>query len=131
MREIKPKKSWIVNQKPLIVTVDIGKTVNVGYWRTPEGVEAKPFEFGNNGQGFNKFWDTISMAKKTYKLEKIIAGFESTGSYGEPLLHFLAKRKVYLVQVNPMHTKRIKELQGNYEFTNRSISQDRHMRCFT
>lgn len=113
MREIKPKKSWIVNQKPLIVTVDIGKTMNVGYWRTPEGIEAKPFKFFNNGQGFNKFWANISMAKKTYNIEKVIVGSESTGSYGEPLLHFLRKRKVELVQVNPMHSKRIKELQGN------------------
>jgi len=40
-------------------------------------------------------------------------GFESTGPYAEPLLHFLRKRDVRLVQVNPLHTKRLKELQGN------------------
>ncbi len=46
-------------------------------------------------------------------LEEIVVGFESTGSYGEPLQHFLMKRSVKLVQVNPLHTKRLKELQGN------------------
>jgi transposase len=40
-------------------------------------------------------------------------GFESTGAYGEPLVHYLRQKPVKLVQVNPMHTKRMKELQGN------------------
>lgn len=43
----------------------------------------------------------------------MVVGFESTGQYAEPLLHYLTKRRVALVQVNPMHTKRLKELQGN------------------
>ena len=46
-------------------------------------------------------------------LEEMVVGFESTGPYAEPLLHYLMKRRVKLVQVNPMHTKRLKELQGN------------------
>lgn len=42
-----------------------------------------------------------------------MVGFESTGAYGEPLIHYLWKKGVRLVQVNPMHTKRVKELDGN------------------
>jgi len=42
-----------------------------------------------------------------------VIGFESTGPYTEPLFHFLRKKPVKLVQVNPVHTKRIKELTGN------------------
>ena len=57
--------------------------------------------------------DRIVQAKEANHLEEIVVGFESTGSYGEPLQHFLMKRSVALVQVNPMHTKRLKELQGN------------------
>lgn len=114
MKAIQTKKSRIVNQKTLIVTIDIGKTMNMGYWRTPDGtMEAKPFEFFNNGWGFNKLWNNISKAMKRYDLEKAVVGFESTGSYGEPLVHFLRRKKVELVQVNPMHTKRLKEIQGN------------------
>lgn len=113
MKEIKPQKSWIVNQKPLIVTVDVGKTMNMGYWRTPGGNEAKPFEFANNHWGFNKFWSSISKAMRTHHLEETVVGLESTGVYGEPLLHFLKNKNVKLVQVNPMHTKRVKEIQGN------------------
>jgi transposase len=93
--------------------VDIGKTINTGYCRCPNRTEIKPFEFFNNGQGFTKFWDRIVQAKEANHLEEIVVGFESTGSYGEPLQHFLMKRSVKLVQVNPMHTKRLKEVQGN------------------
>jgi transposase len=114
LKEIQTKKGRIVNQKTLIVTVDIGKTMNMGYWRTPGGSsEAKPFVFFNNGLGFNKFWGQISKAMKIHNLKEAVVGFESTGAYGEPLVHFLRKKNVRLVQVNPMHTKRLKEFQGN------------------
>lgn len=113
MSKIETKNLKKVNEKTLIVTVDIGKTTNTGYGRCPNRTEIKPFEFFNNGQGFKKFWDRIVQAKEANHLEEIVVGFESTGSYGEPLQHFLMKRSVALVQVNPMHTKRLKELQGN------------------
>lgn len=113
MKEIKAEKTKLVNGKTLIVAVDIGKLKNTGYYRCPDGTEIKTFEFFNNGCGFNKFWDCISLAKKVKNLQEIVVGFESTGVYAEPLLHYLKKRGVRLVQVNPMHTKRLKELQGN------------------
>ena len=50
-------------------------------------------------------------AQKANHLEEIVVGFESTGSYGEPLQHFLMKRPVKLVQVNPLHTKKLKEVR--------------------
>lgn len=113
MNKIETKKLKKVNKKTLIVTVDIGKTTNMGYGRCPNRTEIKPFEFSNNGQGFKKFWKRMVEAKEANHLEEIVVGFESTGSYGEPLQHFLMKRSVPMVQVNPMHTKRLKELQGN------------------
>ncbi len=113
MKEIQARKLKKVNPKSLIATVDIGKNMMMGYWRCPDGTESKPFEFFNNGRGFNNFWEKISHAQKTHELEHIVVGFESTGSYGVPMVHHLRKRKVELVQVNPMHTKRLKELQGN------------------
>jgi len=109
----KTNKFNIVKEKTLIVTVDIGKTSNTGYYRTPSREDIKPFTFQNDGFGFNKFWTAVSKAMKKYNLESVIVGFESTGPYGEPLIHYLRKRGVRLCQVNPMHTKRLKELQGN------------------
>ena len=112
MNKIETKKLKKVNEKTLIVTVDIGKTTNTGYGRCPDRTEIKPFEFSNNGQGFKKFWDRMVEAQKANHLEEIVVGFESTGSYGEPLQHFLMKRPVKLVQVNPLHTKKLKEAPG-------------------
>lgn len=115
VNRIKPQISRNGNGKTLIVTVDIGKVMNTGYYRYPDGEDIKPFEFFNNGRGFAQFWDRICRGMKEGgdKVEEIVIGFESTGPYAEPLVHYLQKRKVRLVQVNPMHTKRLKELQGN------------------
>jgi transposase len=113
MNKVKTKKLRIVNPKTLIVTVDIGKTTDMGYCRAPQGREIKPFEFSNNLMGFEKLWERICWAKATYHLEEVVVGFESTGAYGEPLVHYLRKKPVKLVQINPMHTKRMKDLEGN------------------
>lgn len=113
MRTSKTKKVKFVNEKTLIVTLDIGKFIHYGYMRTPNGKEVKPFPFHNNGHSFNKFWNKICRFKKEQGLEEIVVGFESTGCYAEPLCHYLMKRPVKLVQTNPMHTKRVKELDGN------------------
>ncbi len=113
MKDINTKKLKRVNERTLIVTVDVSKMKNSGYCRCPDGTDIKPFEFFNNGRGFQELWEKACHMKETHSLEDIVVGFESTGPYAEPLLHFLQKRKVRLVQVNPLHTKRLKELQGN------------------
>src|SRR5512141_2733254 len=112
--KIKPKKTRAVNQNCLIATVDGGKDKHYGYYRCPDGTECKAFDFWNNGRGFQEFWARISSAARTHGLEEIIVGFESTGPYMETLVQCLRSKKgVRLVQVNPMHTKRLKELSGN------------------
>jgi transposase len=109
----KPKKREILNGKTLLVAVDIGKGTDMGYCRAPNGAEVKPFEFYNNAEGFQKFWDRIINAKTANHLEEVLVGIESTGAYGEPLVHYLNRRHIKVMQVNPLHTKRLKELQGN------------------
>jgi transposase len=113
MQQIEPKKLKAVNDKTMIVALDIGKETNTGYCRCPDRSEVKPFEFHNNRAGFDKLWECVSKTKQTKGLEQIVIGFESTGCYAEPLLHFLKDKPVRLVQVNPLHTKRLKELNGN------------------
>lgn len=113
MRIIKTKKHEIVNGRTLLVAVDLGKSKHMGYYRHPDGTDIKPFEFSNNRLGHQKFYDRICQAKAIHHLEEVVVGFESTGVYGEPLIHFLNHKGIKLVQVNPLHTKRIKELEGN------------------
>ncbi len=113
MKPLKTKKRAFVNGKYLIVTTDIGKDKHFGYWRCPDGTDVKPFVVPNNGAGFVEFWERISRAQKLHNLDGIIFGFESTGSYAEPLAHFMRGRGAELVQVNPLHTKRFKEVTDN------------------
>jgi transposase len=113
MKRRKSKKGNVVNEKTLIVAVDIGKSVHYGYMRAPHGKEVKPFPFYNNGHSFNEFWRIIGCFQREQGLEKIVIGFESSGPYAEPLCEFLRRKPVTLVQTNPMHTKRLKELTGN------------------
>jgi transposase len=101
------------NEKILIGAIDIGSVSHMGYWRC-NNKEIKPFKFSNNEKGFKQFWKEIMIGKRTQKATRVIIGLESTGSYGEPLLHYLdGKESIELVQINPMHTKRVKELLGN------------------
>lgn len=114
VKNIKPKRVKVVNNKVLIATVDGGKDTHYGYYRCPDRTEGKSLPFCNNGRGFQEFWERISAAAKTQCLEEIVVGFEPTGPYMEPLALFLRNKKgVRLVQVNPMHSKRLKELPGN------------------
>jgi len=113
MKSYKTKKVTKINDKTVIATLDIGKTVQHGYFRAPNGNDIEPFAFYNSKKSYNAFWTKLCRFKKQQGLEDIVIGFESTGSYAEPLFHFLRQKPVRLVQVNPVHTKRVKELTGN------------------
>ena len=107
------KKLKRISEQTLLVTVDIGKVKHTGYYRFPDGTDGKTFEFCNSRRGFEEMWQQVCRAKRFRNLTEVVVGFESTGPYAEPLLHFLRRHDVRLVQVNPLHTKRLKELQGN------------------
>ena len=113
MDSSKTQKVKRINPRTMIVGVDIGKSFHVGYFRAPNGEERKPFLFANSAKSFNEFWHSAQEFFGKHNLEEILVGFESSGPYAEPLFHYLRKKPVTLVQVNPFHTKRVKELTGN------------------
>ena len=113
MKSTKSKKVKVINEKTMIAALDIGKTAHYAYFRAPNGKDIKPFPFYNFRKSFNEFWTKLCQFKREHKLEDIVVGFESSGPYAEPLFHYLRKKPVKLVQINPMHSKRIKELTGN------------------
>ncbi|MCK4966401.1 IS110 family transposase [bacterium] len=102
-----------INEKTLISSVDIGTSTHYGYWRTITGIDCKTFKFSNTLEGFTKFKDIIFKAQKANNMESIIVGFEATGPYAEPFIHYLKAEKIQMVQINPYHTKRVKELNDN------------------
>ncbi len=113
MRGLRTKRVRTVNEGTLIATVDIGATTNTGYCTCGDGRDMKVFKFGNTREGFEKFWHMIVAAQNRFKCDDVIMGYESTGPYGEPLVHYLMDKPVSIVQVNPLHTKRLKEVNDN------------------
>ena len=113
MRGVRGKRVRTVKEGTLIATVDIGATSNTGYCTTIDGRDIKVFKFGNTREGFDKFWTLVVASKNRFHCDEIIIGYESTGPYAEPLIHYLMDKPVRIVQVNPMHTKRLKEVNDN------------------
>jgi transposase len=113
MRGLRTKRVNKVTEGTLIATVDIGLTGNVGYCTTLDGRSSKTFKFDNTREGFEKFWGMMIASKNRFGCDEVLVGYESTGPYAEPLVHYLANRPVKMVQVNPMHTKKMKEVQDN------------------
>ena len=109
----KPQKIKRVNKETMIAALDIGKGSHYGYFRAPDGQDVEPFVFYNTYDSFHSFWKKLSRFKKAHGCKQVVVGFESTGPYAEPITHFLKQRPVRLMQINPMHSKRIKELTGN------------------
>ena len=102
-----------LNDKTLLVTADVGKYFNYCYARTPKGEELEPFKFHNTGLGYIMVYEIIELFRKKHHLDRIVFGIESTGNYGEPLIHYMVNRGIQMVQVNPFHTKKVKEMRGN------------------
>ena len=109
----KSQKIKRVNKETMIVTLDIGKGSHYGYFRAPDGQDVEPFAFYNTSDSFHSFWKKLSRFKKAHGCRQVLVGFESTGPYAEPITHFLKQQPVTLVQINPMHSKRVRELTGN------------------
>ena len=113
MRGPRRRRMKAVKESTLLVTVDIGVASNTGYCATGDGRDIKPFKFDNTREGFEKLWHMVVASKMRFGCDEIIAGYESTGPYAEPLAQYLMGKPVTMVQVNPMHTKRMKEVNDN------------------
>ena len=102
-----------IKEGTLIATVDIGLTTNTGYCTTLDGRDTQPFKFDNTKEGFEKFWCMVMANENRFGCDEVVVGYESTGPYAEPLVHYLVPKQVKIVQVNPMHTKKMKEVNDN------------------
>jgi len=113
MRGLRAKRVMTVKDGTLIATVDIGIASNTGYCTTLDGRNTKSFRFDNTREGFEKFWCMTLASKNRFGCDEVLVGYESTGPYAEPLVHYLANKQVKIVQVNPLHTKKMKEVNDN------------------
>jgi transposase len=113
MQYRKKKNMRMVKEGTLIVAVDIGKQSHCGYCTTIHGDAMKPFMFDNSKSGYEKLWEMVVIGKNRFHCNNVVMGYESTGLYAEPLAHYFMHKPVKLVQVNPMHTRRLKEVNDN------------------
>jgi transposase len=111
MKGLRAQRVRRVKEGTLIVTVDIGITSNTGYCTPLGGRSTKPFRFDNTKEGFQKFWCMTVARKNRFGCDEVLVGYESTGPYAEPLVDYLAHKQIKIVQVNPMHTKKMKEVR--------------------
>lgn len=100
-------------KKEVIASCDLGKNEHWGFALAPDQDELTAFPFSNDLKGFTKFFEKVNKFKQEKGLERIVFGSESTGTYGHPLMHFMKEKGCRLVQVNPKHTSRFKEIEDN------------------
>jgi len=103
----------MVQEDTLIVAIDIGMMKNTVYCGNIYGKGTGVAEFGNSREGYEKLLCRITAAQKRFGCACAVVGYEPTGPYGEPLIHYLRGKGIRLVQINPMHTKKLKELNDN------------------
>jgi len=64
-----------VNDKALLVTIDMAKTIPFKYCRYADRSKVKPFEFRNNSGGFAKLRDCVIKHRLAKGLRGIVIGF--------------------------------------------------------
>ena len=113
MKGLRAKKVNVIKEGTLIVAIDIGMASNHGCCVAADGRSTKTFRFDNTRQGLDTLWNMVLASKNRFQCNDVIIGYESTGPYGEPLIHYLKQKPVTIVQVNPLHTKRMREINDN------------------
>ena len=78
----------------IYVGIDIAKNTHWASVMSSDGeVICEPFSFSNDNSGFQKFISKLESLDK----EKILIGLESTAHYGENIISFLLKIKIFLL----------------------------------
>jgi len=107
-------KIQAITSDTLIVGVDIAKNIQWAQFINFRGIEvSKHICFENNYSGFNSIMEKIEEIKSKNNFLSVIVGMEPTGHYWKTFATFLHNNGVKVVQVNPYHTKKAKELDDN------------------
>lgn len=85
----------------IYIGIDIGKNQHYFTVTNSEGeILVKPTTFKNNAAGFNSLFDAI----KPFQRKRHLAGYESTGHYGDNLGRFLLDNGFEVGIINPLTT---------------------------
>jgi len=98
MKGSRAKKANTIQEGTLIVAIDIGMTSNHGCCTTADGRSTKTFRFDNTREGLDTLWNMVLASKTRFQCNEVIIGYESTGPYGEPLIHYLNQKPATIVR---------------------------------
>lgn len=105
-----------LTDETLIVGIDIAKGFHVARAQDIRGIElGKSIKFNNSSVGYLKFESWIKEIKSMEEKNKVIIGMEPTGHYWLNIARYLKANDCTVVTVNPMHVKKIKELDDNLQ----------------
>jgi transposase len=107
------KKGKYVKSDVLVVGVDIGKQFHVAVARTRDGDFSKAYRFTCDADGFQGFKWWLEEHMRGGNFVQLLVGVESTGHYWITLVHWLQRQSIEVVQVNPFHTRKAKDLYDN------------------
>lgn len=111
MKKSKSRKLELVNNRVLIVGIDIGKRKHFARFLYADRHISGPFSFQNTREGFTKLTDKVLKLINEGSYHSAVVGLESTGHYWKPLAYHLDRfTDLRLVQVNPAHVKKAKEI---------------------
>jgi transposase len=103
-----------IAENTLVVGVDIAKKKHYARAFDYRGMELdKVIKFKANGGGFESFINWTESVAKAHGKKKIVVGIEPTGHYWYTFGRAVIDRELMLVQVNPYHVKKTKELDDN------------------
>ena len=103
-----------IAENTLVVGVDIAKKKHYARAFDFRGMELdKVIKFKANGGGFESFINWTESVAKAHGKKKNVVGIEPTGHYWYTFGRAVIDRGLMLVQVNPYHVKKTKELDDN------------------
>lgn len=105
-----------LTDETLIIGVDIAKEFHVARGQDVRGKEfGKSIKFNNSLLEYLEFESWINEIKVVEEINQIIIGMEPTEHYWLNLARYLKNNEYAIVTVNPMHVKKIKELDDNLQ----------------
>jgi transposase len=103
-----------VTESTLVIGVDIAKKEHYARAFDWRGIELdKVISFKSTYQGFKRFEEWAEELAAKYCKDKVIVGLEPTGHYWYTFAQEILTQGFMVVQVNPYHVKKAKELDDN------------------
>jgi transposase len=100
-----------VNEEVLVIGVDIAKKTHYARAFNFRGIElGTVIKFNSDNEGFKEFKEWMFELMSKHNKKSSIVGIEPTGHYWYTFAETVIETKAILVQVNPYHVKRAKEL---------------------